>query len=427
MFRLAVKNVILNWRLSFAALMAVMTAFVCLGLFQGYIRGVDLMYVTAFENRFMFGDVIVDYPTEYGERPGISPDLQKEIDEFNRDFGIKKGVRFLLVSGQIANEASSAVFSGWGYDVDSAADMRGDDWRWNTLAGVPLQNDSREEKFVMGRSLAEFLNCNPTTEQKFLNGMGGYSAEDRPFSCRDQNFQINVVTSAGQMRSLEAPVVGLVDAAYKDLDRQYLTMPIAMAQLLEGTKDVTFYSIRLNSKDQIQDYVGKFDARFKDRGLTARRWQDHFEGDFYIATISLLNTFRNFVVFIISLAAGLSVFNSFLKIVKERTREIGTLRAFGFSGRRLRRMIALESLVLVAVGVIGGVVFSVLFCLVANRLGILYKAGVLTEPVPFMVKPTAGHFLASGILIGVVSLIASWVPIRGLLKKPIYENLTEPQ
>ena len=102
MFKIALKNVILNWRLSFAALTSVITAFMCLALFQGYIRGVDQVYHLAFENRFMYGDLIIDIPVEFFVKQGhtillkysvcqkYSPPLKKYFVKFFYDLFYKK-------------------------------------------------------------------------------------------------------------------------------------------------------------------------------------------------------------------------------------------------------------------------------------------------------------------------------------------------
>lgn len=429
MFSIAYKNVILNWRLSFAALTAVVTAFMCLALFQGYIRGVDQIYVESFAQRFMYGDVILDVPTEFGERPKIKADQQSEIDQFNAEFGpeLLYTNKVLLISGQISNDEHNTIFSGIGYSVEPAAKIRGKEWEWNTLAGVPLDQSKEEYKVLLGRTLAEYLNCYPLSNERYLDGSGGYTPVSRPYSCSDKDFQINVVTQLGQMRSLETKVVGLVDAAYKDLDKLHLSLPLKMAQLLEGTTEVSFYTLKFSSDSVMKKYMGQFNQKFTSLGFKARTWQEHPDGEMYVKTISLLNTFRNFVVLIIILVSGLSVFNSFLKIVKERTKEMGTLRSYGFSSGHLYQLIALETVILAAAGIVAGLVLSYFFCLIVNNLGVLYRAGVLTEPVPFILKPHYLHFVVSGLMITAVSLFASMLPLRSLLTKTITENLNEVQ
>ena len=304
----------------------------------------------------MYGDGVVDIATECGERPKINEDRQAKIDAFDAAFGsdLLYTNKILLISGQINNEKHNTIFSGIGYSVDAAAKIRGKEWEWNTLAGVPLDKSSEEYKVLLGRTLAEYLDCYPLSTEKYLNGVGGYSPISRPYSCADKDFQINVVTQLGQMRSLDAKVVGIVDAAYKDLDKLHLSLPLKMAQLLEGKNDVSYYALKFSSIKKAQEYIQKFNQQFSTEGLKARTWQQHPDGEMYVKTISLLNTFRNFIVLIIVLVSGLSVFNSFLKIVKERTKEMGTLRSYGFSSVHLTELIALESLILVFVGIVLG-------------------------------------------------------------------------
>lgn len=60
------------------------------------------------------------------------------------------------------------------------------------------------------------------------------------------------------------------------------------------------------------------------------------------------------------LIGGIGVMNTMVMSVFERTREIGVLRAVGWSGRRVLRMVLTESLVLCIVAACLGVVFGVL-------------------------------------------------------------------
>ena len=268
MFSIAYKNVILNWRLSFAALTAVVTAFMCLALFQGYIRGVDQIYVESFAQRFMYGDVILDVPTEFGDRTKIKADQQSEIDQFNLEFSpeLLYTNKVLLISGQISNNEHNTIFSGIGYTTEPAAKIRGKEWEWNTLAGVPLDQSAEEYKVLLGRTLAEYLDCYPLSNEKYLDGFGGYSPVSRPYSCTDKDFQINVVTQLGQMRSLDTKVVGLVDAAYKDLDKLHLSLPLKMAQLLEGTGEISFYTLKFSTDSAMKKYMNQFNQKFSVHG-----------------------------------------------------------------------------------------------------------------------------------------------------------------
>ena len=73
-------------------------------------------------------------------------------------------------------------------------------------------------------------------------------------------------------------------------------------------------------------------------------------GDAYKKTDQFLTVFRNFMSLILMGIAGLSVLNTMVRIVKERTREVGTWRSLGYTNRQLSAIFSVEALILGIVG-----------------------------------------------------------------------------
>ncbi len=112
------------------------------------------------------------------------------------------------------------------------------------------------------------------------------------------------------------------------------------------------------------------------------------------------------------LIGGIGVMNTMIMSVFERTREIGVLRAVGWSGRRVLRMIVLESLVLtLAAGLVG--------CL----LGVAMSRLVATVPaIESFLQPTyvlSTFVLAVGIALVVGLLGALYPAIRAARLTPM--------
>jgi ABC-type antimicrobial peptide transport system permease subunit len=139
--------------------------------------------------------------------------------------------------------------------------------------------------------------------------------------------------------------------------------------------------------------------------------------------MDVLKAYQAFIVMIILVVATLSVSNTFIKIVNEREREIGTWRSLGFTHAQLMNLFATEALALGGVGILMGIIFSLFLTGIINSGAIYYRAGQFTEPIPFSIGIFPKSYLASGCILLVVCILSSTWSLRRILRKRICENL----
>ena len=156
--------------------------------------------------------------------------------------------------------------------------------------------------------------------------------------------------------------------------------------------------------------------------LQAMSWVDHPVGETYLKTVGLMSIFRNFVVIVILVISVLSVINTLVKIIKERSREIGTLRSLGFHSRQVLQMFVYETLMLTCLGVFIGMAASALITVFLNTIHIRYKAGMLSEPVLFKIRFAVGDYMGAFSLLLFVSVLACLYATRNELRKKIVDN-----
>lgn len=435
LLKISFKNVILHWRQSLATTISLAAGLISLVMFQGYMLDVARMYQETFRSRMMYGDVIIQHQ-ELNNPDGraepwnfsIKPEQQKLVTEFLKKYENKLiGVnRFLQVTGVVTNGKTSTIFSGFGMDIDSSEKIRGPEWAWNTLYGSPLSAD-KPETVLLGQSLGKFLGCRPEKKEKVMDAVAGYKPEVRPFHCDTHEVQLNITTPDGQLNAIDLEVTGLVDALYKDIDDKYLTISLPAAQELMNTPDISFISVKMKDSGSIvDDMIKDFNSFAESSNIPQRmvRWENHILGDMYVRTMSLLSIFRNFVVTIIVAIAALSIFNTMMKLVKERTREIGTLRSLGFLPGHILFIFMGEAVTLSIIGGLVGTVIAVAGTALVNVIGIVYKAGVLVEPVPFRILVNPTLYVVSFILLSILAMVITWLACRSTLKKTTAENLT---
>ncbi len=432
--KIALRNTLKNWRHSISALLSLSASFVSLVLFDGYMDDIKAMYIDNFSRRQMLGDIVIENKDQYSKEGISSPWvywITKEDQDFIKDkvsAGPAKAdiiVRNIYFQGMITNGIQSQILLGRGYDLAEGEKMRGKNWSWNVTYGTPL--DRQENPFVaaLGQGLAKKLACTYTKDPNAMTFYGGYAEVDKPFDCATKDLQISTTTVDGQLNAVDVTAVGLMDAGYKDVDDRFIQTSLDVAQTLMNTDKVSYISLSTSGKnvDKAVDYLNT--EIFKDKKyLAAHRWENHRLGEMYTKTMDFLSIFRNFVVVVIVLVSTLSVLNTMVKLVKERTREIGTMRSIGFLPQDVVKMFFIESVFLSLMGTAIGAVIALGLTFLFNSVKIMYKAGLLSEAVAFRIAFYPNAYAAAFLLLVSVGTVATFFATRQIIKSKIIDNLT---
>jgi ABC-type lipoprotein release transport system permease subunit len=97
-------------------------------------------------------------------------------------------------------------------------------------------------------------------------------------------------------------------------------------------------------------------------------WEDETAFIKWIVDIFNALTFALVTILMVIIVFGLV--NTLFISIRERTSEIGTLRAIGMQKRSVVFMIFLESLILAIAGALGGIILGILFATILNLIGI---------------------------------------------------------
>ena len=409
LWRMAQRNVRRNWRHSFAAILSIATGFVAIALFEGYLNDLAARHTDGFARRAMYGDVLVQRrgasSAAARERPFdflLQAREQRFLTEYLAAHAdvVRTRARFLELSGVATTGDVNAMFLGLGYDVREGAQLRGADIQ-DVVAGTPLEQAS-PEAVLLARGLARQLDCT-------LPGSG--SVRPQSFTCPKGRVQLTVTTETGQLNAAQPEVAGIKAVMLKELDDCLLYLPLPAAQTLLDTSGVSLYSIALTQDTPAGPFAAQLSAAAAAQGLEleATPWRAHKNAEMLNEGLTLLGAFRSFVLLIVIVVAASSVVITMVKLVGERVREIGTLRALGFRRRHILLLFALESLLLglLAIGV--GLAATLLLTLGVNLMHIEYKAGLLAESIPLTIAYALLTYVwASALLLGIVLLAALW-------------------
>ena len=430
--RIAWRNVRRNARHSLGSILAIAVGFVAISLFDGYTTHLGEDNADMFAEMFMMGDLIVEPAGASDAEDGTAgkirfgPPEQAFLEEFlaSRADEVEARMRFLWVWGFASAGRASARFIAFAYDPAEGARLRGR-FAWNTLAGRPLQV-APEGSLLLALGLGSLLECEPAGPVAAARRKdGSYLPEERPFACRRPRIQLVASTASGQLNVVEPEVAGLIDGGLESLDSKFAHMPLALAQRLLDTRDVSTYVLLLRRPGRAAAFARELVQAARARGLDlhAVPWREHTMGIEHVRGMRVLGIFRTLMALVVVLIAGMTVLTTMAKAVSERTREIGTLRAIGFLRRHVVALFALEAALLAGLACAIGLAVTVAATAALNASGITYNAGLLAQPIALGVRYLPLTWAAAAGFLSAVASAAAVLPARRAARARIPDAL----
>ncbi len=225
-----------------------------------------------------------------------------------------------------------------------------------TLINVP-RADGKSSSNVQIRGMAPIgLEMRPTVrivDGRMFRPGSNEAVVSKNLSMRFAGMKVGDTIKSGSFRWI---VVGLFDAAGSAYESEIWT---DVSDLQQQTKRQIYSSVfvRTPDADAANRYIEnvKGDQRLKLEGKTERKYYDEqmITGDPIKALAFIVGIFT-------AIGAAFGAMNTMYAQVSARTREIGTLRAIGFSRRSILVSFVLEALMLCLAGGLLGVLFTFL-------------------------------------------------------------------
>lgn len=201
------------------------------------------------------------------------------------------------------------------------------------------------------------------------------------------------------------------EALYFHLDYLYQKLPKARRNYV-GT-----FTVLAESADVVPRIAHDIDLRFRNSPIQTRT---ESESAFQLGFLAMLGNWKMFLLSIcaaVTFTILLVCANTMAMAVRERMRELGVLKAVGFSNQVILSMILAEAACLSLLGGIAG-------CIIAAMLAFLVRqrADMVSQLRELSLQPlTAATVVTVGIVVGMVSaLLPAWsaskTPILELLK-----------
>jgi ABC-type lipoprotein release transport system permease subunit len=144
--------------------------------------------------------------------------------------------------------------------------------------------------------------------------------------------------------------------------------------------------------------------------LDITNWED--EISFIKWTVQALDALTGLLIFVLLIIIAVGIMNTLWIAIRERTREIGTLRAIGMQRGWVLVMFLIEAMLLGVLGTFGGAVLGMLVCAAINAANVsvptVVQVFIMSDKLQFAVN--ASSVVGSMVFITLCTTLISLVP-----------------
>lgn len=217
---------------------------------------------------------------------------------------------------------------------------------------------------------------------------------------------------SGGINAVEVTVRGVFQTSSKSLDDYALRVPLPLVQRLMAVTGVHSWVVLLKDTEQTDTVLRQLQATFSHDGSGPIEFTPWYKlADFYNKTVALFSRQMNVLRAMIAIIVVLSVSNTMIANIFERTGEIGTLLALGYRRSRIVSLFVSEGLLL---GILGGMLGAATGWMAALLIS---AVGIPMPPAPGMafgfdakILLTPMLMLGSFLLIAATAVAASIYP-----------------
>ncbi len=272
----------------------------------------------------------------------------------------------LAFSGLISKDETTVSFLGEGVAPETEAEVSKE---VIVHDGAPLSAEN-PKGIILGKGLAQSLGA----------GVG-------------DSVVLLTTTGSGSVSAVEASVSGIFHTAVKAFDDVALRTPLPLARELakaEGSHQLIVLLDETERTDEVLAYLRQL-VPAERSALQIVPWIDL--ADFYKAVVELFRSQMNFVRTIIAVIIIMSISNTLVMSVMERTGEIGTLMAIGYRRRKVMQLFVSEGFM---IGLAGGLIGMLLGWVLAEVISVI---GIPMPPAPGMDHGFTAEIRATGSLL----------------------------
>ena len=257
--------------------------------------------------------------------------------------------------------------------------------------------------------------------------LGGSVARDMGVNIGDY-VNLTFRSPVGTYISGEYEVGGIINSGNPLFSEQGVVIALQELQSLMGTNLISFYSIKLDDKNQLESIATQVKRAYPNNEVLT--WLDLTE-DLRLM-MEQKDGMLGSIYFIIALIAFLGLMNSILISVWEKRKNTGTLRALGYKDKDIIKIFVYEGFWIGLAGSILGVVLGILLNIPLSTIGINY--GALTTSgdgatmdfgfyIPNIIRSVWNpvYFIGPLFVIPIAAMLVSYFPAKKSIQMSIVD------
>lgn len=241
-----------------------------------------------------------------------------------------------------------------------------------------------------------------------------YDCDDPRFVeqlAKDSNVQLAARTYLNAFSAIDAEVVGFYTSGLELLEESAALVPIQALRQLYETEGATSVVVYLPWGTDEQKAERQLAAALKTEQLDVEvhNYKKFSVNPFYAGFMNLIYVMS---AFFLTLAIGivtLTVTDTMTMSVLERTREIGTLRALGFTKKHIVRLFTLEGSLLALLCLPVGYVFALVAGFLINSSSLLFEVPGISTKIQVVLEISPLICVVLGCALVIVTAVAGWV------------------
>ncbi|MFN8846641.1 MAG: ABC transporter permease [Bdellovibrionales bacterium] len=420
---MAFRNLFRNSKRTVATAAAVIAGFVGLLLLGGYIYRVEISlrtnsiylfnkgHITVFKNQGLerFGTNPAKYQILPQELEGLKQVLEQKADN------IDWVGQTLTGAGLISNGDRSMPFLATGIDLltlqKSFKNEMVKKWALDFLVPGTLKFVDAVEKDLQSISITPRL--------------AEYLKKPMPFAnlqLEDQYVQLMGMTQYSDMNAVDGRLAVNHTTGSEMLEDSGLLSSVNLLQDLYALEGIHYAMIYLKpdvNRNEMLQFV-RDEIKNKNLPLEAFPFDHPSISPNYVGSMGFLYVMSGFFIFLICGAVALSIMNSLTMGIIERTREIGTFRALGFSQKQISWMMTQESIWLCFFSSLLGGVLAFVVSAAVNAANIRFTPPGVVNSIQFILTPNLSlALIVFFVFLAIVSITAYLVTFYKMKTKII--------
>lgn len=410
-FKIALRNLVKNWRRSGITCLAIALGFAAVNLFGGFTeymyRGNRevAIYANAQGHLTIFKKGFLEMGQLDPARYLLTPDEMKMIKEICRKNPLITLITpQLRITGLVTNGEVSTIFVAQGIVPSASAVF------------------ARSSTFLKDNMKRSFEGRNLEDDTMYGVGMARGLARLLDLKIGSNGVAFSNTVN-GQMNALDIEVFQIFDTPSDVMNDKFMKVPFSFAQTLYDTDHADRIAILLEQTKYAEPIRKQLQLAFKKRGLEVevKTWREL--SDWYRKVKEMFDVIFLFLFTIVFIIVVMSVINTMSMAVFERIREIGTLRALGLKCRGVMILFSIESFLLGVLGMVAGLFLTFLGWATVDVFKPTWVPPGITRRVPIMIEFVPQFMLYSFFFLLVLCLLASLVPARRAARQNVVEAL----